>query len=216
MFKKYLDKIVISAIVLIISTLVSSIIGCTTSPRQYDPVEYSYSVNTTVDSTRAVHRCGNVDKTDLWKYIQNVNTNSLVLFEYTANKSESTVLNTSVIQLRNIVNELLIRGKFSDTYCTLKVTDIQISSRIISRVLGNSELFSVCEGGIKDRYLKYKDAFDNGKINKSEFDELTGDLLKLEKIDTGSCTMENKRKRQEELEFIKNIVLNNPIENVFH
>ena len=194
--------LVISSTLLIGFTL-SLITGCMLTPRPYDNIEYSYVINTSVQSTRAIHRCNDVDKTDFWKYYQELNTSSFTLDEFINNKGNSEYINESVDNLRDMVNDFSQKGKFTNQYCIHKLSNIQASSRIVSRVLGGSDKYNFCDKSIKDRFLVFKDSYDKKLITKEEFKELIEDLTRLEKIDTNTCDIYVRERLIEDFNMIK-------------
>ena len=189
-----------------ISVLISTIVGCNIAPRQYDPVEYSYVINTTINTTRAIHRCNDSDGSEFWSYVELSNTSSLFLDEYSRNKGDSANLVLSISQLRDMVNDVLKRRNFSNQYCVHKLSNIQASSRIISRVLGSADNINYCSGNIKQRFIAFKTSYDKKEINASEFNELVNDILKLEKIDKTVCSEATKQQMLEDLQFIQSVL----------
>jgi hypothetical protein len=178
--------------------------GCMTV-RPYDPIEYGLSITVTVNATRAIHQCDDPsqDNEELWVYIQQMNTDSLNLSEFINDKGNSTNLLPLIKQIRDMVNDTLIRGKFSSAYCVHKLSNIQAGSRILARVLGNTDRFDTCEGGIRARYDGFTKSYQNNDINASEYKELVMDIVKLETIDTSGCSQSTRQKIAEDLVFIK-------------
>lgn len=180
----------------------------TTSPRPYDAIEYNHSVVLTVNATRAVHRCSDVtpDKKEFWIYMQQVNTESFILEEFITNKADSSQIEPAVNEVRELVNQVLTRPSFSKTYCTLKLTNIQAGSRILSRVLGQSDEFKACKGGIKKRYDLFTEAYNNKNITPDEYKELVSDVISLGKIDIVGCNAVMRKEMQEDLQLVEKLL----------
>ena len=176
------------------------------TPRPYDSMEYSLSNSIVVNSTRAIHRCNNTDDKELWAYIKNINSDSLMLDEFVRNKLDSQLLIPSIDQIRTMTNQLLIRNKFSDQYCTHKLSNIQASARILSRTLGESDSFKLCDGGIKERLDLFTDSFNKSLISKDEYQELVTNIALLEKVDTNGCDQITRTKMQKDLQLVLKIL----------
>jgi hypothetical protein len=176
--------------------------------RQYDPVEYYLAVSTTVNATRAIHRANDTSplNTEFWGYVQDMNTASFVLDEYVKNKDDSFKIFPVVDAMRSSVNELLARGTFSSAYAVDKLTDIQVESRILSRTLGSTDRYSMCDGGIKIRANRFTDDYNAKKITPDEYKDLMADLIKLETVDTTSCDFVTRTKFLNDIEFVKSIL----------
>lgn len=188
--------------------------GCfSLTPRSYDPVEYNHVVTLTVNATRSVHRCN--DQTDnrkeFWGYMQQVNTESFVLDEFINNKSNSDQVAPAIDQVRNMVSAILIRQKFSNAYCTLKLTNIQAGSRIISRVLGQTEMFGACDGGIKKRYDIVADSYKSKAITEEEYKELANDVVNLGKIDAISCSVFRRKQLLDDVQVVEKLAAALPL-----
>ena len=181
--------------------------GCFSfSPRAYDPVEYDYVVSTTVDVTRAIHRCNDENKTDFWKFFQNVNTDTFKLVEFVKNKPDSDNVLVAAIEIRNMTTDVLNNPNFSNQYCVHKLSNIQASARILSIALGKPNSMSLCQGDIKSRYELFNASFKANKITQKEYKNLFEDLLKLENVDTSSCDHTNKQKMLEGLQLLKSVL----------
>lgn len=181
--------------------------GCaiTHEQRPYDPVEYDYAISITVDATRAIHRCEDTsaEAKDFWSYVQLANTDSFKLQEFVDNRANSDQVVPAVTALRRSVVDVLERGTFSPTYCVLKLTNVQASSRIISRALGHTDRAAVCDGGIGERYAQFSAAYTAGQINVSEYKELVNDVVRLEQIDQSGCSIAIRVQMQKDLQLIE-------------
>ena len=87
-----------------------------------------------------------------------------------------------------------------------KLTNIQAESRILERILGNTDRYNMCDGGILSRYNRFKADYDDGKLSEIEFKDLTNDLIKLGKIDKSGCTNAVRVQMINDIETIKTIV----------
>ena len=161
--------------------------------RQYDPVEYNYAIMIATNATHAAHLCKQ-QGTDYFGYLQNINHDSLTLVEYVTNKADTEQALPAAEQIRDITMEFLSRPNRSLSYCLHKVNNIQASARMYARGVANSSKFDPCSGNPEDRLIDFKKSYDTGLLNKDEFMDLSGDLLKLTKIDASSCTLENRAK----------------------
>ena len=183
--------------------------GCSllSDPRPYDNVEYLLITKVTVESTRAIHMCSDPThkNTVLWEHVDEVNANSLVLDEFLANKNDSLSQKQTVTNIRLMVNNLLVRGNFSKAYCVEKLTNIQASSRIVARSMGQSD-HAACDGGIQDRYTIFAKSFAEKEISASEFKELVNDVDRLTNVDTKGCDADTLRKHQEDVQLMEKVV----------
>lgn len=187
--------------------LIIMLSGCslTSAPRPYDPVEYYLSTSLTVNATRALHRCNdvNVNDKEFWKYFQLANTNSFELSEFISNKKDSERISIAIENTRSLVTDVLKRGNFSPSYCIHKVSNIQASSRIVSRALGKAERFNLCDNNIKTRFNLFAASYNEKKLTKEEYKELVEDLVKLAKIDSSSCDESVKSTMREDLQLLE-------------
>ena len=183
--------------------------GCISlQSRPYDPVEYYLSTSTTVNITRAIHRCNSdeLDKKMFWEYVQAANTDNLKLEEFLVNKNNSTQLLPAVKQIRSLINETLVRGSFTPKYCIYKLSNVQVGSRILSRSLGQSNQFNFCEGGIRERFNAFENSYKKNEISGSEFKELTNDILGLEGLDTSTCDVKIRETILKDIQFVKSVL----------
>ena len=184
--------------------------GCLSlTPRPYDNVEYGIASSLTVNTTRAIYRCSEVNTSDskeLWKYIQNSNTDSLLLYEYITNKDNSDMLVPAIVNVRDLMNDVLKNSSFSSKYCIHKLSNIQVGSRILSRTLGQSDNFNVCQGDVSERFKLFKDSYDKKLITVAEYKELVEDLINLKKINTAGCDQATRTKMLEDLQMLEKIL----------
>ena len=162
--------------------------------RTYDPVEYNYAVMIATNATHTAHLCGDGKSTDYFAYLQDMNHDSFTLVEYVSNKSDTAQALPAAEQIRTITQEFLARPVRSVSYCLHKMNNIQASARMYARGIADSSKFNPCEGNPEDRLVDFRKSYDAKAISKEEFADLAGDLVKLTKIDTSSCTLENRAK----------------------
>lgn len=190
---------------LFICCLCCMLVGCTTTPRVYDPIEYNHAVSLTVNLTRAIHRCEDpsAGNKEFWSYVQLANTDSFMLTEYVSNRADSKLVIPVVEQTRQLFNDVLNRPVFSPAYCVNKLTNVQAASRIVARALGQTEKFNACQSGIKERYNLFTKSYQAKEISDSEYQELVGDIPKLVAIDSAGCDVVTRAKLLEDLQLIK-------------
>jgi len=176
--------------------------GCSITPRVFDNVEYDYAVRMTIDSTRAIHRC---DSPDRWQYIQALNTDSLILQEYVVRKDESDMVRRMALEVRKMTLEVLDRPLPSQQFCVLKLTNIQASSRILSKVLGNAQA-SMCDGGLVSRLDQFTKAYKQGQIAEDEYKELVSDMESLRLINKLGCSATELEQMHEDLELLEKVL----------
>jgi len=176
--------------------------------RQFDNVEYDKIIKVTVASTRAIHQCNTTKPTDLvfWQHVHEINDYSLELDEYEANKKDSQSLLNNIGAIRTMINQFMIRGQFSVNYCKNKLSDIQASSRIISRAIGKNDKYSYCDGGIIERYRLFEKDYNDRTISLEEFKDLVGDIERLSHVDTSTCDTATAAKDMEDLKFIASLI----------
>lgn len=205
-------RIIFLCLVLALLQGCSTIKSLLSDPREFDPVEYGIAIDTTVNTTRAIHLCDDpsLQNVEFWGHVVDMNRNSLRLDEYLANKKESAALKTTVDHVRLMVNDVLIRGRFSEGYCRLKLSNIQASLRIVSRTLGATDQFNMCEGGIRQRYMLFDEAYKSTdpvkKITAQEYKDLFVDLERLSEVDTSGCDMTTRRAQQEDIQLIEKVL----------
>jgi len=175
-------------------------------PRTYDPVEYDYLVRMASNSTHAVHRCDDTKGAEFQKYAQLLNADSMQFVEFVSNKDGSELLQPQAQQIRTMVNQFLRHADGSLKYCVHKVSNIQASTRMLGRSLGGYDQKNACFGDVKSRYTLFEDSFNASAITKSEFTELSNDLLKLQDIDASGCTVKSKQDLLQTLNFIRQAV----------
>jgi hypothetical protein len=195
-------------ILVILMTGCSTVTAMLLKTYPFDPVEYSLAVDLTVNTTRAIHRCENTtaSNTDLWKFIQNVNTADLELQEYSSNKDNSEQLMVQINQIAGMISNILSRSTFTPQYCIHKLGNIQAASRILDRTLGRNEKFNPCQGGIIARSNAFTASYKANKITVNEYKELVMDLAKLKEIDTTGCSTANRNKMQDELNIVNEAI----------
>jgi hypothetical protein len=182
------------------------ICGCSylNGPKQFDNVEYELINKVTVSTTRAIHLCNDVDKQINYStYVQQANLDTMLFVEYESNRSDSLALKQMAFNLQAMVNDVLIRGKYTPIYCIHKLSNIQASARIIERTLGETDQHSMCSASIKTRYDMFLKSYGDNDITKSEFQELSKDMVRLKEIDTTGCTLTDKQKQLEDIEFVE-------------
>lgn len=169
-----------------------SLSGCAMfSSRDYDPIEYSYAIDIATDATHAVHRCATrSDGFDT--YLQKINATSFTLVEYVSNKADSTQVLPAAMQVRDVSLSFLMTPSYSNRYCQHKLSNIQASARMFARGVGNTDRFNICAGNVQDRFAAFQKSFDENAITKSEFVDLSGDLIRMKTIDSSSCTLEQR------------------------
>lgn len=201
----------IMALLLVLFLAGCTLAGCSTLeslvPRQYDNVEYKYSVDISVYATRAIHICSDPDKKALFvSYLQEANLDTMVLTEFATDKSDSAALKSMVEAIQLMVNDILIRGKFSQQYCVHKLSNIQASARIIARSLGQADQFNMCDGTIRERYDLFTKSFLAKEITPSEYKELVSDMIRLEKVDSTGCSFTVRQKHLQDLQLMETIL----------
>jgi len=171
--------------------------------RPYDNVEYNYAVLITANATHAAHRCGDTSVPDYQTYLQAMNHDSLTLDEFVSDKADSKQALPAVEQIRDMTSTFLSHPTYSVAYCQHKLSNIQASARTFARAIGGNKTYDMCQSDVQQRYNLFSISYKDGKISKAEFDELTGDLLKLQTIDTSGCTLEERAKMAEALKVIQ-------------
>jgi hypothetical protein len=172
--------------------------------RTYDPVEYNYAIQLTVNATHAVHRCNAMETTEFDNYVQKLNSDSFTLVEYVSNKSNAGQILPEAKQLRMLVEEFTSKDAKSEMYCKHKLSNIQAGSRIFARVDNNNTGgFNYCQDDLKNRYVLFEQSFNKQLISQTEFKELSDDLLKLKTVDTRGCVIQIRNKMQEDIKYIE-------------
>lgn len=184
----------------IITILSLFVFGCAT--HQYDPVEYNYSIISSVAATRAVHQCVNRDNELFKKYVKDLNDATMHLQEYEKFTKNNTQTYAGAVQLRQIVIDFVAKENYSEDYCKHKLSEIQSASRVMAKAFGKQGNLDICFSDVKSRYNMYRDSYVDGRISKEEFDDLVDDLIQLAKLDNYGCTTQQKT----ELENLVNTI----------
>ena len=190
----------------IVGTILLS--GCSViTPRSFNPVEYDYSVKTTVASTRAVHLCGNDEyQLKFNSFVNELNEHSMSLLEYEKHIDGNQYSLVGATYVRQLVIDFTVRQNKSNAYCVHKLSSIQSASRTLSRALGGLNAYDICDSDVRQRYAKYEESFKANKLTKSEFTELVNDLMYLQKVDKASCSFDNKEKLDQAIDFLSKVL----------
>lgn len=201
-----MKRLFILAIIALLSAC--SLLTESTTKREFDNVEYSLATTSAVQATRMVHQCtSSAEKTEFFKdQLAGLNTTTLNLYEYEANKANSAVELKMVNYIRAIVIELTTHDAYSKQYCIHKTSEIQSATRTFARTLGWSDKSQACDANVGKRFYAYKNSFDMGLITPTEFLELSGDLLQLQEIDEGACTVKQKEDLRKVFELISSLI----------
>lgn len=176
--------------------------GCSAfKARTYDPVEYSVAASIAADATHVVHRCDKQDSTDFAFFAQSLNRNSFYLVEYLQNKPDSLLVVRQAQELRTMTQQFFVTHTVR--YCIHKMSNIQAASRMLARSLALDDKFDPCNSSVQTRYELFKASYSDGQISKSEFVELSNDLLRLSRIDASHCSLQNRKDMQDALDVIK-------------
>lgn len=182
--------------------------GCAViTPRTFNPVEYDYSVKTTVSATRAVHLCGNAEyQTKFASFVNDLNEHSMSLMEYEKHIDGNQYSLVGATYVRQLVIDFTVRQNKSNAYCVHKLSSIQSASRTLSRALGGLNAYDICDSDVMQRYSKYEESFKAGKLSKDEFVELVNDLKYLKTVDRASCSFDNKEKLDQAIDFLSKVL----------
>ena len=161
------------------------------------------AVNIAADSTRAIHYC---DSDARLPYTQRLSNTSFVLVEYLQNKRDSKDVLQSSIDLRRMVQEFNKEQNTSIRYCVHKLSNIQAASRMLARGIALAAQFDPCAGDPKQRLKVFTTSYEEGALTDIEFKNLAGDVLRLQNINTVSCSLENRRQLQEAVELATKII----------
>jgi len=182
----------------------TTLFGCATG-RQYDPVEYNYSIISSVAATRAIHQCGNPEDVLFKRYVADLNEATMHLQEYQKFAKNNVQTYQGALELRKLVLELVLNGNYSEQYCIHKLSGIQSASRVMAKTFGKQGGVDICSSDVSSRYHIYRESYVDGKITQAEFYELVNDLIKLSKLDSAGCTAQQKNEIQEILNTISKI-----------
>lgn len=171
--------------------------------RTYDPVEYNYAVMITTNATHATHRCISMADPDYDKYLQLLNHDSLTLVEYVSDKADAAQVVPASQQIRDMTSTMLGHKIYSVAYCQHKLSNIQASARTFARAVSGNRDYDMCQSDVQNRFDFFKKSYDSTLISKEEYEELIGDLLKLQTVDTSGCTLEERSKMQKALNVVK-------------
>jgi len=182
--------------------------GCSTlGPRSFNAVEYDYAVKTTVASTRAIHLCGDVYNSAKFKqFVNDLNENSMTLFEYERHLDGNNYSLPAATQIRQLVIDFTVNPQYTKDYCVSKLSTIQSASRTLARALGKLNAFDMCDSDVAVRFAKYEELYKQGKITQAEFQELANDIVKLKKVDSATCSFENKEKLDATIALISKVI----------
>jgi hypothetical protein len=177
--------------------------GCTGfMPRPYDPVEYNNLISLTVVSTQAIHNCP-IRGDDFVASMNKLKAASEHLDEFISNKRDIGNVEVSVKHLNFMIMTIINNPNYSNQYCTHKLSNIQASSRILSRAIGDDKDLNLCQGNVQTRYALFEDSYLKKRITKPEFKDLTSDLRRLKEIDASACKMELMIQMQEAIQAIE-------------
>ena len=178
--------------------------GCSLwTQRAYDPVEYSMAVGIAADATRAIHNC---DSDARLPYTQRLSNTSFVLVEYLQNKRDSAAQSEAALLLRRMVQDFNAEANTSIRYCVHKLSSIQAASRMLARGIALSDQFDPCAGDPKQRLKVFTTSYEEGALTDTEFKNLASDVLRLQNINTVSCSLESRRQLQEAVELATKII----------
>jgi hypothetical protein len=195
----------VKALIVFVGILVA---GCTTfGIKVFDPVEYNYPVLSGVESSRAIHLCGNIEHIDQFNgYVRNLNLIGMEMFEYENFHSENHNSLLVIQHLRDLELAFIGHSKYSAQYCIHKLSEIQSVSRTLAKAFGGQGGLNICLSDITARYALYETSYKEGKISKDEFLELVGDIKKIGDVDMLICSLQEKQQISKSIDKITKAV----------
>ena len=173
------------------------------SVRQFDSTEYGKSVEITQLATRTVHQCSNTDTTLKIKFLNDLNSATMYLEEYTSNKKDEADIATGAKQIREMVLAFDSRETYSVAYCVSKLTNVQNASRTIERAISLHNKYDSCSADLVSLWTPLQTKHESKVISDSEFIELSTDILKLGAINTAACSSQERAQIQQSISIIK-------------
>jgi len=193
---------------MLLSVLLLTLAGCATTEltaRLYDANEYNYAVNIAVNATHAVARC-ETRNAEYDVYLQKINSDSFTLLEYVSNKTDTKQALPAATQIREISLDFLNNKMYNNRYCQHKLSNIQGAARMFARGVGYTDRFNICKGNVLERFTAFELSYTQNMISREEFANLSQDLLKMQKIDTAGCTLEDRVKLEQAINIIQTAV----------
>jgi hypothetical protein len=177
--------------------------GC--ASRGFDPVEYDYATNSVVLSTRMIHQC-DVKTQTYYKFLDDLNSQTMYLYEYERNRSDNASMMRSVSVLRDMIIDVVVSGdNHTVQYCKHKNSAIQSVARTIAKTIRMDNLY-VCRSDAMDRLKLYQESFDAVLITRDEYLELVNDLTGLVTVDTSMCTIEQREALIKTVSVISDVI----------
>ncbi len=197
-----MKKIYLIAITLFLTACSTNMI----KSRNFDSTEFNYATLIAADSTHAIHRCSSKG-TEFENYLQKLNSETFYLVEYVSNKSDTEQVLPAANMVREITFDYLTDNKDKSVkFCQHKLSNVQVSARMLARGLANSDRFDACSGDVQQRFELFEKSYNEKLISKNEFVNLSNDLLKLKTINTAGCTLENRAKFETAIDLIQKTV----------
>lgn len=182
----------------------TSLFGCATG-RQYDPVEYNYSIISSVAATRAIHQCNDRENVLFKRYVTDLNDATMHLQEYQKFAKNNTQTYQGALELRKLVLGFVLNSNYTEQYCVHKLSGIQSASRVMAKTFGKQGGIDICVSDVSSRYNLYRESYVNNRITQMEFYDLVDDLIKLSNLDSVGCTAQQKNEIQEIINTISKV-----------
>jgi hypothetical protein len=193
---------------ILILCLTTLLAGCSSlKAKQFDSLEYNYSVSTTVIATQIIELCGNKEQLPEFNRLVNSLYVSVIATREYMRHIESTENDLEIVEnTKTLVDTFRKNTVISPKYCAHKLSEIQIASRTLSRALGRKNEMNACDSDVMARMPLYAASRKNDLITDEELKELNDDLLILRTIDELSCSVQNKIKFDNFMDGLKSVL----------
>lgn len=178
---------------------------CACASREFDQTEYKYAIESAVLSTRAIHQCAS--KSPRYdEFIQDLNTQTMYLFEYEKHLPSNAHALNGVTNLRQLVLDFMKSTEHTSTYCVHKLSEIQSASRTVARMMSGMGYMDMCSSDAMSRLSLYQQSFQDKNITQGEYAELVHDLSRLTSIDESVCSIQEREALLQAISAISKVV----------